>query len=61
MTVTELDGRRAARINIRPAEDDAAEAAPAAHDVGASVRDAAPPAGVAATGQGSAVDAAGDR
>jgi putative hemolysin len=61
MTVTELDGRRAARINIRPAEDDAAEAAPAAHDVGASMRDAAPPAGVAATGQGSAVDAAGDR
>ena len=47
MTVTQLDGRRAARINIRPAEDDAADAG--------AVADAA------ATSQGSAVDATGDR
>ena len=47
MTVTELDGRRAARINIRPAEDDAVEAVAEADG--------------AATRQGSAVDAAGDR
>jgi putative hemolysin len=47
MTVTELDGRRAARINIRRAEDKADEAAPPAED--------------AATGQGSEVGVKGDR
>ena len=47
MTVTELDGRRAARINVRPAEDDA--------DESGEQDDAA------ATSQGSAVDARGDR
>jgi putative hemolysin len=52
MTVTELDGRRAARVKIRPAEDAADEAAVTTK--GAATKGPA-------TGQGSAVDAMGDR
>ncbi len=61
MTVTELDGRRAARIIIRPAGDDAAER-PVRQEVPAAHQEN--PAGgedIAATGQAHAVDAAGDR
>jgi putative hemolysin len=54
MTVTELDGRRAARINIRPAEDEAAE-------VEGDDDEVAPVADDAESTQASAVDARGDR